>query len=74
MAFLEGGKWVAFHDTFDLIFEDNGYAYEAEAHKNRKPEDMWFTFRIIGLTDSTINLELFRLFGIRDTVNFKRKE
>lgn len=74
MVFLEGGKWVVYSDTFDLVFEENGYVYEAEAYKKREPEDTWYTFRILELTDSTINLELFGLFGIRDTVNLNRKE
>ena len=71
MTFLEGRKLVMNNDTTELIFEDNGYLYDATRYKMRQPEDEWYTLRILEISDSSMELEFFWL---RDTVNLKIKK
>jgi len=69
ISFLEGGRLVTGTDTTDLVYKDDGYAYDAEDYKTRQPEDEWYTIRILDFSDTTMTLVFF-WFG--DTVNLKK--
>lgn len=71
LTFLKGGRLVTETDTLDMIYKDDGFAYDMEGYKTRKPEDEWYTLQILDISDSTMKVVFF---WNNDTVNLKRKE
>ena len=69
LTFLKGGSLVAGTDTIDLVFEEDGFAYEAESYKTRQPEDEWYSIRVLDVTDTTLTMVFF---WFRDTLNLKK--